>query len=535
MGRYFAILTLITTNLIFNPVKAQKVNWLVGDGGPAMERVWDITLLESGNVAICGQYNETLSVGGNEFVNNGASDIFVSTYNSEGEVQWVYTFGGSSEDVALGIASDHDDNLFVTGYFCDSLFLMNDTLVAQGWDIFVVKINALGELVQYVHPMCDGSELGYGIDVNPNGEVFITGWYQNSIDFGNEIEVASNGGSDIFLAKYNAALEIQWAKTAGTEGVEYGYKVAADGNGNSYVTGVAGAGVSFDDFILDSGHVFIAKYNSMGDVVALNYHTGDGVNDISVNRQGVGHIGGRLTGRADFYASTPFFIESTNGSDDAYVASFDEQLNWNWAVTGVGDGSNKGRAVATAVDGSVNFAGSFQRSFSMGDFSGQSIDETDAVFFAQLDTEGNVRWMKHSAGFDSDVATSIVASDSRVFVTGWYSTELSFDSYTVINGGIDFFLTSMDYQVGVVDSNSLIGELSVFPNPSLEEVRIDVSQCGRDVSLSIYDLFGRPHEVSILQENNFFIQIGVGFLHSGVYVVRVVGTNGTFYANFVKE
>jgi len=217
------------------------------------------------------------------------------------------------------------------------------------------------------------------------------------------------------------------------------------------------------------------------------------------------------------------------------VASFDEQLNWNWAVTGVGDGSNKGRSVATAADGSVNFAGSCQRSFSMGDFSVQSIDETDAVFFVQLDTEGNVRWMKHSTGSDSDVATSIVASDNRVFATGWYTSELSFDSYTVTNGGIDFFLTSMDYQVGVIDSNLLIGELSVFPNPSLEEVRIDVSQCSGDVSVSIYDLSGRPCEVSILEKRNTFIQLGLSGLQSGVYVVSVTGAIGVFYGSFVKK
>jgi hypothetical protein len=40
--------------------------------------------------------------------------------------------------------------------------------------------------------------------------------------------------------------EFLWAKNAGTAGVDYGYEIACDNDGNAYVTGVANINAQFE-------------------------------------------------------------------------------------------------------------------------------------------------------------------------------------------------------------------------------------------------------------------------------------------------
>lgn len=526
---------LIMSCVLAITTSAQKVNWLMADGGKSMERVWDIAVTAQNSVLICGQYNDTLLVEGVEYLNEGGSDVFIAMYSEEGLLEWVTTIGGNGEDVALSIDSGGDGNSYLTGYFTNQMVLLGDTLVADGWDIYVVKIDSDGVVERYARPRCLGSELGYGIDVNELGDIFITGWFQNELDFGNNQKTTSFGGSDVFVAKYNTNLEIQWAKHAGNVGVEYGYKVAADAVGNCYVTGVAAAGSNFGDMMLDSGNVFIAKYNELGSVVALNYHTGDGVNDISVNSRGFGHIGGRISGLARFYGEHQFLMESFAGTDDAYVAAFDENLQWQWGVVGSGQGSNKGRAVYTDEDDNVFFTGTYQNEFVFGAFSNGSPDNNDAVFISQIDPEGDVKWLKQSIGEGADVATAIAFNQNNLFVTGWYTDYISFDGFAATNSGVDYYLLAFDFKVGFADSYPSTVPLNVYPNPVRDLLTVEGIPSGEMVFVSITDMSGSVWQIQQALATESSIQLHIANFPIGTYIIEIQSMEVCKTVSFIKS
>ena len=110
------------------------------------------------------------------------------------------------------------------------------------------------------------SEYGYGIAVDGSGNSFVTGSFNGTASF-NGTSLSSVGGNDIFVAKYDAKGTLLWAKKAGGSNSDYGYGIALDGSGNSYVTGSFRDMASFNGTSLSSSgasDIFVAKYDASG-------------------------------------------------------------------------------------------------------------------------------------------------------------------------------------------------------------------------------------------------------------------------------
>src|SRR5438046_778345 len=82
-----------------------------------------------------------------------------------------------------------------------------------------------------------GDDVGNGIGADRARNSYVTGCYKSTnLTFG--LNVLTNaGGAEIFLAKYDAAGNVLWAKRAGGAGDDFGNAVAVDAAGNSFVTG----------------------------------------------------------------------------------------------------------------------------------------------------------------------------------------------------------------------------------------------------------------------------------------------------------
>ena len=119
-------------------------------------------------------------------------------------------------DIGNGVAVDGSGNVLVTGIFSGTVNFGGGNLVSAGdFDIFVAKYNASG-----VHQWsrrfgsAERSTSGTDVAVDGSGNVFVTGYFSGTVDFGGG-NLVSAGRSDIFLAKYNANGVHQWSKRFG--------------------------------------------------------------------------------------------------------------------------------------------------------------------------------------------------------------------------------------------------------------------------------------------------------------------------------
>ncbi len=103
---------------------------------------------------------------------------------------------------------------------------------------------------------------GYGIALDGSANSYVVGDFSGTITFGTSTSLTSAGSGDVFVAKYDSAGNLAWAKSAGGTGNDVPGGIAVDGSGNSYVTGFFSGTATFGSITLTSagtGDVFVAK------------------------------------------------------------------------------------------------------------------------------------------------------------------------------------------------------------------------------------------------------------------------------------
>lgn len=105
----------------FIPLQQSMASWPVQFGGANDEEVIDMAVDGDGNIVVVGMF-----VGKNYFpVGNGDSllelesagdkDIFVASYNSGGDVNWVKRIGGIGTDTVNTVVIDHENAIYING------------------------------------------------------------------------------------------------------------------------------------------------------------------------------------------------------------------------------------------------------------------------------------------------------------------------------------------------------------------------------------------------------------------------------------
>src|SRR5436190_15100966 len=102
----------------------------------------------SGNIISAGFMTTTLSCGTTTLPNNGIQDIFLIKQDANGNVLWAQSFGGTSNDLGLGVATDALGNIFLTGSFVSPTIVFgSSTLTSGGGEpVFLVKLSPAGHV-----------------------------------------------------------------------------------------------------------------------------------------------------------------------------------------------------------------------------------------------------------------------------------------------------------------------------------------------------------------------------------------------------
>ena len=190
-----------------------------------------------------------------------------SSSSSSSQSYFAVSFGGTSGDQGQGIAVDSSGNSYITGNFQDTVdFGEGDVTSAGSNDIFVLKLNSSGTL-QWVNTYAGSlNDQGQNIAVDSSGNSYITGYFQGTIDFGGG-DVTSAGNNDIFVLKLNSSGTFQWVQTYGGSENDSVYDLTIDSSNNIIVAGIFRGTVDFGSGnIVSSGGIdaFVLKLNSSG-------------------------------------------------------------------------------------------------------------------------------------------------------------------------------------------------------------------------------------------------------------------------------
>ena len=506
-------------------------DWAHTVGGAGMERIWDISADAQSNIYAAGDFTDTLWVNGTAYQGFGLSDSFVIKYSPNGEVLWAKSFGSSGEDTALSVGCDAAGNCYVAGYFVETFTCQNLSVESYGmWDAYLLKLDPQGNILwlrSFGGPLND---IGYGLSVTSSGRVYVAGWFADTIQFTSSCSIVSAGGSDVFCCAWEADGSFAWAKRGGMEGVEYGFEVACDEAGNAYVTGVAGAGSQFGDYILSGNGMFLCKYNSLGEVQWLSSSQGAGVIDIAIQPDAsaiqYGLVCGRLTGAG---AIGGYSFNTPGGSDDAYWAKFDASTGtWlNMQYYG-GTASDKGKDCD--CEGSSAFLASFEEQADFGGINFSSNGGSDVLLgYGNL---GSMQFIT-AGGEDDEIPTSLkIMPNGCIAIAGWHFGSCQFGSHTIDSNHTanqNAFVACFNPQSSVEDLVIAQQSIAASPNPFYNNLQISCSKgSATNNQVVIFNLRGqiirRLSPASVTDREMIYLWDGKDATGSscstGVYIVK---------------
>ncbi|REJ42170.1 MAG: calcium-binding protein, partial [Microcystis flos-aquae DF17] len=221
------------------------------------------------------------------YTNLGLYDAFVAKYDGNGNQLWLRQFGTSGDDEITGISSDSSNNVYVTGSTKGGLPGYSNL---GSYDAFVAKYDGNGNQLWLRQFGTSGNDEITGISRDIDNNVYVTGYTTGSLP-GN----ISAGGSDAFVAKYNANGTLNWVRQFGTSAADSANGIRIDSSGNVYVTGDTSGGLpgnsnsgSSDAFVVG----FDSDGNILNNIYSNNFETSAGSEWSKTNRSTT-PIGGR--------------------------------------------------------------------------------------------------------------------------------------------------------------------------------------------------------------------------------------------------
>jgi hypothetical protein len=280
--------------------------WIVQFGTTEVDSASKIALYNDQYLYVTGATHGDIDGNGA----HGGSDIFLAKYDTNGSRLWIKQFGTTTEDQARGLAVDSSGNPIVAGDTGGGLF----GILQGATDLVLLKYDSAGTgLLWSLQEGTTDDDIARGVTVDGDDNIYIAGLTLGMLP-GN-----TTGSGTAFLRKYNTAGVEQWTRQFGTPQGTDANDVKAENPGNYvYVTGNTSGNLE-GNIATGGSDAFVAKYDAAG-TRQWTKQTGTASNDeghaLAIGSNHI-YIGGYTYGSFSPYSnagqSDIFYIKSDTG------------------------------------------------------------------------------------------------------------------------------------------------------------------------------------------------------------------------------
>lgn len=354
------------------------ISWVNRIGGTdGNTKITGITTDNSGNIYIVGDFTQTCKFGcpqtgdcfglGTAISSLYGHDIFIAKYDNNGNFIWVKTINSSTNSIyAEKILYDNNNSIIVTGKFSGTT-------------------------------------------------VFGEGMLQTTL--------VATGSNDVFIASYSLDGDLNWVNQGESSNWCEINGLEIDQNGNIFIVGVFNGSINFDTFnLLGSGgagstNPYIVKFDNSGNIInAVSYSASNDVRftdlacDLSDNSI---YITGYLSGNINFGSTT---LNSEFGNNNTLIGKLDNDLSFVWAKkTGLRPDNLGGSS-------GISIAGKNSGFYLIGNYTRECVFEVETLtnnnnqrlFFSEWDEDGNLINIESAGGTNMDYAKYIVSTPDEV-------------------------------------------------------------------------------------------------------------------------
>lgn len=411
-----------------------------------------------GNIFAAGRFTANMQLGAGVLTSAGGTDVVLARYHPTGAAIWAIRFGGSGNDAPSAVMVDPQGNVYVVGAFENKMGFGTDTLTSVGGsDIFILKFTAGGDYLWARRAGGPGNDAANAVALDPSGNVYVGGVFRDSVRFAGLPWLYSAGGTDMCIAQYTSDGTAQWSLRAGGTGTDALTAMAINAGG-VYATGSFTDTLTIGADVLASAggsDIFIGKYNTSGTPQWARRAGGSGIDAayaLALDISGDVLLGG-TTGDSAAFGSV---LTGRYGGQDGFIARYTSAGAPQWARIMGGSGDDNVMGIAVDSAGSEYVAGYFAQTASIAGRTLVSAGGTD-VFAAKYSTAGAPLWSKRGGGEDQDYAYDITVDNSHAsYICGSFYYQATY-GFTVLGGrgDDDMFMTRLldvaGNDVGVVD------------------------------------------------------------------------------------
>ncbi|MBP7534455.1 MAG: hypothetical protein KA783_08395 [Chitinophagales bacterium] len=204
------------------------IKWEKIYGGSSLDKANCIQQTTDGGYIVAGY---SYSADGDVTNNKGYSDAWILKLTANGNIEWQKTYGGSSSDHLVNIKQTTDNGYIATGYTNSS---DNDIVNNQGdYDYLVIKIDTNGNLEWTKTFGGTNSDIANDVQQTTNGEYLIAGYtFSNNGDITN-----NHGGFDAWVIKINSNGNLAWQRAYGGSSNDYANCIQKTNDGHCTIAG----------------------------------------------------------------------------------------------------------------------------------------------------------------------------------------------------------------------------------------------------------------------------------------------------------
>ncbi len=479
--------------------------WAKQMGGIGVNYGSVIIVDASNNIYITGYFNSTVDFDPeagtyNLTPNNvGTNNTFITKLDSNGNFIWAKQFGSTISNQPSALAIDASGNIVITGNFSGTADFDPSTnattnSISNGQDdIFITKLDALGNFVWAKTIGSAGLDYAGGLVVDNSENIYLTGRFSGTVDFDPNSGVSnlisfSNTTDSSYVLKLDSSGNYSWAKrftgtVAGT--LSAGVNITLDNSNNVYTTGIFRGSIDFDPDL------------------------------------GVATLG------------------SAGVSNDVYISKLNSSGSYLWAKKISGNLPKISSSIILDNNNNVYTIGSFS---GVVNFNPNGTDNINAngnnVFINKLDNSGNyINTKIIGSAVGSSVPPDISASpgiidksNNTIYITGYYKSLVDFDpdagesilgsiaypsAYTFKYGATTLGLE--DYNV----TNKLY--FTAYPNPNKGQFHITVDQFEGNATIEISNILGQKLYSHKLNPQS--LEMDFNF-NKGIYFVNLTKDKG---------
>jgi Secretion system C-terminal sorting domain len=413
-----------------------------------------------------------------------AGDIYLIKLNTDGDTIWTKTYGGIGYEWGASVQQTSDDGYIICG--------QTPAFGAGGFDTYLIKLNATGEITWTKTYGGSAQELGFTVQQTSDGGYLIAGLTDS---FG-------AGANDFYLVKTDEIGTLVWSKTYGESGTESSI-VALQTSDGGYIIG----GTTENTLGPLGPNMCLIKTNSTGDTLWSKQYGGSLIDEC---------YGVRQTLDGGYIMSGKSFSFSTSGDYDAYIIKVNGAGDTQWSKTygesGSGAANDIGYSIQQTTDGGYIIAGE--------SVLGAGIKN---AYLIKTDANGQSGCNEEDANTVTTNFFPQVTTPTTLVASGGSMTQPA----TLVGTGI----MQDNLCATLVESAKSTHEIFLYPNPFEHIVNLTMPNGNKITSLSIYNLTSQLVFTMAFPTS----QLDLTSLNSGVYVCILKSENDIKSIKLIKQ